>query len=258
MAKPALVNRFPRVLADAYGKELADEARAMHEAVMALIRALKNAWQIRYGEAVVEVSLSDIVQDIRDTVAEFFDDSWVVKLAKRFTGAALKAALRNLQIELRRALGSRYPGEVYIPPGRLGVIEESRVMAQVQEIKSIPEKYVVAVTRLIADSAANGIPYHDLEGALEELVDITESRAHMIAVTELNRAYSEMAFDRYDALGVEHVIWITADDERTCEECAPLDGQRMTVDQAHDMLPKHPNCRCSIIADPDELRESGV
>lgn len=264
--KSLQVNRFPRVLAQEYSEELAKELRSLHEAVLALVEArLKPVWKIRYGEVFieggevfVEVSLADFVQRLREVAAEFFEDNWVLKLVRRMTSAAIKAAERNFQTELRRALGGRHPGgEIFLPRGNLGGILEARVMAQVQEIKSIPEKYVVAVTRLIADSAVNGVPYSDLAEDLRELVGMAEDRARMIAVTELGKVYNEAAFDRYGQLGVEHVIWVTADDERTCEECAPLDGERMTVGQAHDKLPVHPNCRCTVIADPEELREAG-
>lgn len=230
----------------------------MHEAVMALVRArLSTLWKVKYGEAVVEASLGDFLTEIRETVAKYFKDSWVSSLVQRFTNAAVQAAQRNFQIELRRALRSLHPGgDLYVPRGNLDSIIEARVLAQVQEIKSIPEKYVTEVTRMISNAAITGIPYSDLEDQLEDLIGMAESRAHTIAVTEIGRVYSEAMFDRYDQLEVEHVIWVTADDERTCEECAPLDGRRFTVDQAHDMLPVHPNCRCTVIADPDELRAS--
>lgn len=255
--KALQVNRFPRALADEYAKEIAREIRALHKAVMDLVEArLKNAWKIKYGEAVTEASLGDFLDELRSKATGFFKDSWIVNVVRRMTVGAVQAAMRNFQTELRRALGSRHPGgDLFLPRGNMDNIIEARVMAQVQEIKSIPEKYIVAVTRLIADSAVNGVPYSELANELEELVGMAEDRARMIAVTELGRVYNEAAFDRYSQLGVEHVIWVTADDERTCPECEPLNGERMTADQAHDMLPKHPNCRCTVIADPDELRE---
>lgn len=256
--KPLMVNRFPRVLADEYGNELAREVERMHDAVMAIVRArLRAAWRIRYGEAVVEASLSDILDEISDKVYEFFEGGWAGRLVRRFTHAAVAVAGRNLLTELRRALRSR--AEDVLLPGvstRLYDIQEERIIQQIMEIKSIPERYVLAVSRLVTEAAVTGLPYGDLEDELEELLGMTQDRAHMIAVTEMGRIYKDAALDRYDAVGVDHVIWIVADDERTCEVCRDLDGERMTIERARDMLPKHPNCRCAVIADPDELREA--
>jgi SPP1 gp7 family putative phage head morphogenesis protein len=44
--------------------------------------------------------------------------------------------------------------------------------------------------------------------------------------------------------GIEEVMWVTAGDERVCEECRPLDGQVFRLDQ---VPPKHWGCRCILI-----------
>jgi len=38
--------------------------------------------------------------------------------------------------------------------------------------------------------------------------------------------------------------WATADDDRVCKLCAPLDGVVLKVGEARGLLPRHPNCRC--------------
>lgn len=42
--------------------------------------------------------------------------------------------------------------------------------------------------------------------------------------------------------------WLTAADERTCPECAPLHGREWPEDHPHAAPPLHVNCRCRIIA----------
>ena len=37
--------------------------------------------------------------------------------------------------------------------------------------------------------------------------------------------------------------WVTANDERTCPECAPLDGATWPLDEG-PQPPLHANCRC--------------
>lgn len=48
----------------------------------------------------------------------------------------------------------------------------------------------------------------------------------------------------YRDAGIEEVMWVTAGDERVCEECRPLDGQVFRLDQ---VPPKHWGCRCILI-----------
>jgi hypothetical protein len=94
----------------------------------------------------------------------------------------------------------------------------------------------------------------------EDAVDLIrpmfgEVRAQMIATTEITRAQSEAAamYKReLDKRGVETVErWVTAEDERVCEICGPLDnttrdewGQKFP-----DGPPAHPGCRCGRVVE---------
>jgi SPP1 gp7 family putative phage head morphogenesis protein len=75
--------------------------------------------------------------------------------------------------------------------------------------------------------------------------------AEVIARTEANRAYNAGNLDALKQAGIEKVQWLLASD--ACKECseaaetAPGEklGKIMQLDEAHDMLPAHPNCRCT-------------
>jgi len=75
--------------------------------------------------------------------------------------------------------------------------------------------------------------------------------AEVIARTEANRAYNAGNLDALKQAGVENVQWLLASD--ACKECAELAevapgeklGKIMALDDAQDMLPAHPNCRCT-------------
>ena len=47
---------------------------------------------------------------------------------------------------------------------------------------------------------------------------------------------------------IEWVAWFTTLDERTCSECAALDGQYWRIWDTFPMPPLHPGCRCIIRA----------
>ena len=40
------------------------------------------------------------------------------------------------------------------------------------------------------------------------------------------------------------VEWLTAEDDRVCEMCAPLNGIVLTTKEARGLLPRHDECRC--------------
>jgi SPP1 gp7 family putative phage head morphogenesis protein len=82
----------------------------------------------------------------------------------------------------------------------------------------------------------------------------TQTRMTVIARTEIIRAHNQGQIKFYYTVGVEKAIWETADDERTCPECAPLDGKVYTLDKFTGP-PLHPQCKCWTVPEiPDEIK----
>jgi len=73
-----------------------------------------------------------------------------------------------------------------------------------------------------------------------------QQRATLIARTETLRAHNEGRMVFYREVGVSHVEWLTAHDERTCPVCAPLDGKVFPIGESPNM--PHPACRCTTCA----------
>ncbi|MBI5788965.1 MAG: minor capsid protein [Candidatus Schekmanbacteria bacterium] len=89
-----------------------------------------------------------------------------------------------------------------------------------------------------------------------------QTRMTLIARTETIRAHNQGQIKFYHTVGVEKAIWQTAEDERTCPECAPLDEQIYDLGKLPS-LPYHPSCRCwsvpeipDTIKTPQEIEES--
>lgn len=79
-----------------------------------------------------------------------------------------------------------------------------------------------------------------------------ESRARMIAVTEVTRAYAEGNRAAWKASGViEGREWRTNADELVCPVCGPLAGQVAGLDDTFEGgiagPPAHPRCRCWVV-----------
>ena len=75
---------------------------------------------------------------------------------------------------------------------------------------------------------------------------MTINRSKIIARTEIIRSYNQASINRYKNNGIKKYQWLTAFDDRTCDDCAGLDGSMHPVDGG--VRPHlHPNCRCTVI-----------
>jgi SPP1 gp7 family putative phage head morphogenesis protein len=78
-----------------------------------------------------------------------------------------------------------------------------------------------------------------------------QTRMTLIARTETIRAHNQGQIKFYHTVGVEKAIWQTAEDERTCPECAPLDGKVYPLNKLPGP-PLHSNCRCGLLPEIPE------
>jgi SPP1 gp7 family putative phage head morphogenesis protein len=85
--------------------------------------------------------------------------------------------------------------------------------------------------------------YHNVDG--NNNMGIT--RCKTIARTEIINAYNTGKMNMYKQAGLTQYEWLTALDERTCEECSDLDGHVFDIGDG-SVPPIHPNCRCTTLA----------
>ena len=73
-------------------------------------------------------------------------------------------------------------------------------------------------------------------------------RAETLARTEVIRAHHQANIGEYRAAGLLGVKvqaeFLTAGDARVCPECSDLNGKIYALDQAENLIPVHPQCRC--------------
>lgn len=113
---------------------------------------------------------------------------------------------------------------------------------------------IVATTRdwlqiQIAEYINNSMTIGDLFRLIAEGSGYTEQRAHMIAVTEVTRAFAEGNMAAWRASGViERRRWNTNNDELVCPVCGPLADKVTGLDTPFEggitAPPAHPRCRC--------------
>jgi SPP1 gp7 family putative phage head morphogenesis protein len=101
------------------------------------------------------------------------------------------------------------------------------------------------------------------ERAVRYSDQLKSKRAAMIARTEIQIAQNEgryegwkQAFDEGFVDPQATKMWITAQDERTCPICAPLDGEVVSWNGVFSIgLERpivHPHCRCTMVILPPE------
>ena len=141
--------------------------------------------------------------------------------------------------------------DVFAQPAVLSKIELMYTRA-FDELKGVTAVMGQQMSRTLAAGLIKGDGPRAIARELRKNVsNLTKTRAMVIARTEVIMVHAEGQLDAFEMLGVEEVgimaEWLTAGDNRVCEDCGALSGQVFTIDEARGMLPLHPNCRCAWI-----------
>lgn len=131
---------------------------------------------------------------------------------------------------------------------RLGLIY-SRVYT---DLVGITEVMDTQISRILARGIGEGRNPNDIARDIMKQVDgIGRTRARTLARTEVISAHAEASLNAYKEAGLEGVQvqaeWSTAGDDRVCPECEEMEGRQFAIDDAHGLIPLHPNCRCAFI-----------
>lgn len=154
-----------------------------------------------------------------------------------------------------------------------GIYTPQELARQIKAFIPLHEKWAIAVIRrrdrLYADYIRDGLdPLKAKEKALNASIRYAEKlarvRSRTIARTELMTAMGEgqmMGWAEADASGYIGTgwmkEWLTAEDERVCPTCGPLNGQKVEWNKPFDFggmnSPRHPNCRCDVQLIPEDI-----
>lgn len=136
--------------------------------------------------------------------------------------------------------------------GRPIAVEKVQLLAarSFDDLDDVTGTMANRMTRHLADGLVQGKGPREIAREMADDIDgIGLKRATTIARTEIVRAHADGQIQALEDLGVEElgvdVEWVVTPDEKLCEQCAALEGQVFTLDEARGMLPLHPNCRCA-------------
>lgn len=121
-----------------------------------------------------------------------------------------------------------------------------------ENLKGVTATMSSQMNQILAQGIADGRGPRELAKEMsEKIASLTRSRANTIARTEIIHAHAEGQLDSYERLGIDELglfaEWSTAGDDRVCPDCFAREGQVFTVEEARNLIPLHPNCRCTWI-----------
>jgi len=99
------------------------------------------------------------------------------------------------------------------------------------------------VKQTITQGVVQGKSITDMTRGLRNDMGKGAYECRRLVRTETAHVVNSATIDRYKAAGIDKVEWITAEDERVCDECGPMHGNIYSADNVPDIV--HPNCRCT-------------
>lgn len=246
--------RMPDAIARSYAKQLLGLVDAMRTMTIEKIAPVLRDW-VRESDK-LHGRMDGAAEDAHATFAGIrlsldrgrFSTQAVQPLAQQTGKKTADFQKQQLQRQLSVALGVQVP----IMDTHLEAKVSAFTAENVGLIQSIPQQSLQQVEQVVLRGLSAGDRAEDLAEDIQKRFDVSESRALLIANDQTLKFFSSLNETRQRDLGITGFTWATSNDERTCDECGPLDGKRFTWDDPPAVgMPgqAHPNCRCS--ADPD-------
>ena len=242
--------------------------KELREAIMAgyLSEKLMNEWYQDYARFVIE-KVAPMWQEAMKTANESIKETFshyvfnpmqeeVIKWTNDYSAIFVTNVTRD-QIQAIREVVKR-ASQLH----DLNVDELARV---IRPMVGLDWRQAQANLNYYESMIKSGVkPKKALEKSIMYSARQNRHRAMRIARTELAFAYNQGSYYGTKQAQAQGLIgkvvkeWSTADDERTCEVCAALDGKKIEMDDDFDFKtklhhigikrvpPAHPHCRCTV------------
>lgn len=151
--------------------------------------------------------------------------------------------------EVSRAIGKGLRREIEEAP--VGAVVRQRMADQVGLITSIPRDAAERVHKLTVEGLYQGRRASEIAKDIQKTGEVSESRAMLIARTEVSRTATELTKARAQHVGSTEFIWRTAGDSDVRPSHRALNGKRFRWDDPPECDPGYRalpggifNCRC--------------
>ncbi len=205
------------------------------DAAMDVARAYTSAMQIDH-------------QALRKVLTDLYADSWLpgvrdaVEHIRQTIPNALRTRLRIVAEALKVQWDKWRPGH---PPDEKILYDIFFDPMEADKwLKEIDSTTCRNIAKVLHDGVEQGLGSDEIARQIDQYLN-DPKRAHLIAVTECNRAMSRAAYETYKAHGLEQWDLLTALDP--CPVCRAIkDSNPHTMQETMLMPPEHPACRCNL------------
>ena len=194
------------------------------------------------GDPSVEPTISHML----NRYAELLND-WAVSTASKMI-AEVNQQDRKAWTMLTEQMAQALRQEIRTAP--TGAAMQGLLAEQVTLIKSIPLDAAKRVHELTLQGIEDGTRANEIAKEIMRSGDVAESRAKLIARTEVSRTAATLTEARAKAVGSEGYIWRTSGDSDVRHSHKEMNGKFVRWDSPPtlDKLTGHagclPNCRC--------------
>lgn len=101
---------------------------------------------------------------------------------------------------------------------------------------------ITAMRFQLVEGLRNGESVAKISDRMATVFNGTRAELDRISRTEIQRAANEGRITGYEQLGVSQVEFLVTTDDVTCAQCLAFDGKVMSLDEARNLIPLHPNC----------------
>lgn len=112
----------------------------------------------------------------------------------------------------------------------VGAVARQLQQEQVDLIKSLPLEAGLRAQKLSQEAMMGGKRADEVARELERTTEVTESRATLIARTEIAKANATLTQSRAQFVGATHYVWRTAEDGDVRESHAEMNGKIFRFD----------------------------
>ena len=104
------------------------------------------------------------------------------------------------------------------------------------------------IRRQLIEGLSRGESIDQIAERVTEVFDALPTRAEVIARTEVIRSLANGKLATFERMGVKQWQYFAHIDDRTSCECRELHLKIFPIDDTEFLPPRHPNCRCTILA----------
>jgi SPP1 gp7 family putative phage head morphogenesis protein len=198
-----------------------------------------------------DIPLKAAAREGATAVAASTFETGATTLTEGFLHAAFRLVDHQAAADLQRVAG--VPIDAVLPNARK--LEQTWLRNNTDLIQ-LEERARREVEAIITNPQRQGRRVEQVRAEIQERLNVTRSRAELIARDQTLKMYGQIQEERQTAAGIERYVWSTSDDERVRPDHEDLDG----TEQRWDSPPivdkrtgrrEHPGldfqCRCSAV-----------